>query len=102
MRRAPNVQFWFAWDWVPGVTSVALAASGSGWEDVEAEVAAAFGPFVVLFGEDGADEADERVAVGEDADDVALPNAPPAQKPRCPEDRRKPRPTTFVLSRGAI
>ena len=33
-------------------------------EDVEAEVAAAFGPFVVLFGEDGADEADQRIAVG--------------------------------------
>jgi hypothetical protein len=30
MRRAPNVQFWFAWGWVPGVTSVVLAASGSG------------------------------------------------------------------------
>jgi hypothetical protein len=29
-----------------------------------ADVAAAFGPFVVLFGEDGADEADQRIAVG--------------------------------------
>jgi hypothetical protein len=38
-------------------------------EDVEAEVAAAFGPFVVLFGEDGADEADQGVPVGEDAND---------------------------------
>jgi hypothetical protein len=28
-------------------------------EDVESEVAAAFGPFVVLFGQDGADEPDE-------------------------------------------
>ena len=28
-------------------------------EDVEPEVAAAFGPFVVLLGQDGADEADE-------------------------------------------
>jgi SAM-dependent methyltransferase len=64
-------------------------------EDVEAEVAAACGPFVVLFGEDGADEADEGVAVGENADDVALPNAPPAQKPRCPEDRRKPKRTAM-------
>ena len=39
-------------------------------EDVEAEVAALLGPFVVLFGQDGADEADERGPVGEDADDV--------------------------------
>jgi hypothetical protein len=30
---------------------------GSG-EDIEPEVAAAFGPFVVLLGQDGADEAD--------------------------------------------
>ena len=44
---------------------------GAGFgEDVEAEVAAAFGPFVVLFGQDGADEADQGLAVGEDADDV--------------------------------
>ena len=68
--------------------------AGAG-EDVEAEVAAAFGPFVVLFGEDGADEADEGVAVGVDADDVALPDAPPAQNPRCPEDRRKPKRTAM-------
>ena len=39
-------------------------------EDVEAEVAASFGPLVGLFGEDCADEADERVAVGEDPDGV--------------------------------
>lgn len=38
--------------------------------NVQAEVAAAFDPFVVLFGQDGADEADEGVAVGEGADDV--------------------------------
>jgi hypothetical protein len=43
--------------------------AGAG-EDVDAEVAAAFGPFVVLLGQDGADEADEGVAGGEDADDV--------------------------------
>ena len=36
-------------------------------QDVEAEVAAPFGPFVVLFGQDRADQADHRVAVGEDA-----------------------------------
>ena len=35
-----------------------------------AEVAAAFGQFVVLLGQDGADEADDRVPVGEDADHV--------------------------------
>ena len=46
-----------------------MGDAGSG-EDVEAEVAAAFGPFVVLLGQDCADEADEGVAVGEDADDV--------------------------------
>jgi hypothetical protein len=45
-----------------GVGNGSDAATG---EDVEAEVAAAFGPFVVLFGEDGADQADEGVAVGE-------------------------------------
>ena len=39
-------------------------------QDVEAEVAPGFGPFVVLFGQHGADEADQRGAVGEDADDV--------------------------------
>jgi len=43
------------------------AGSGQG---VEAEVAAAFDPVVVLFGEDGTDEADQGVAVGKDADDV--------------------------------
>ena len=39
-------------------------------EDVESEVAAAFGPFVVLLGQDGADEADDGGPVGEDPDDV--------------------------------
>jgi len=43
--------------------------AGSG-EGIEPEVAASLGPLVVLFGEDGADEADQSVAVGEDADDV--------------------------------
>ena len=42
---------------------------GSG-EDVEPEVAAAFGPFVVPLGQDGADEAGDRVPVGADADHV--------------------------------
>jgi len=39
-----------------GVGSRSDAAAG---EDVEAQVAAAFGPFVVLFGEHGANETDE-------------------------------------------
>ncbi len=42
-------------------------AAGFG-EGFEAEVAGLLGPFVVLLGEDGADEADDAVAVGEDAD----------------------------------
>ena len=46
-------------------------ADGLGFgQGVGAEVAAGFGPFGVLFGPDRADEADDRVAVGEDADDV--------------------------------
>jgi hypothetical protein len=43
--------------------------AGAG-QDVDAEVAAAFGPFVVLFGQDRAGEPDQGVAAGEDADDV--------------------------------
>lgn len=39
-------------------------------EDVEAEVAASFGPFVGLLGEDDADAADDRVPVREDADEI--------------------------------
>ena len=42
-------------------------------QQLEAEVAAAFGPPVVLLGQDGADEADQGVAVGEDPDDVGAP-----------------------------
>ncbi len=42
-------------------------------EDVQSEVAAAFGPIVMLFGQDRSDEADDRAAVGEDADDVGAP-----------------------------
>ena len=41
-------------------------------EDFQADVAAQLGPFVVLFGEHGTEEADERVSVGEDADDVGV------------------------------
>src|SRR5690606_1280999 len=39
-------------------------------QDVQAEVAPGFGPFVVLFGQHGPDEADQGVAVWEDAHDV--------------------------------
>ena len=39
-------------------------------QDVESEVAAAFGPLVVLLGEDGPDEPDDAGPVGEDPDDV--------------------------------
>jgi hypothetical protein len=42
-------------------------------QDVEAQVAAAFGPLVVLLGQDGADEADQGGAVGEDPDHVGAP-----------------------------
>ena len=45
------------------------AHAGAG-ENVESEVAASFGPFVRLLGEDGADEAGDAIAVGEDANGV--------------------------------
>jgi hypothetical protein len=51
---------------------------GSG-QDVESEVAAPFGPLVVLLCQDGADESDQGVAVGEDPDDVGAPADLPVQ-----------------------
>ena len=48
---------------------VGVDGLGAG-EDVESEVSASFGPFVVLFGQDSAHEPDDAGAVGEDADDV--------------------------------
>jgi hypothetical protein len=48
-------------------------------EDFQAEVAAAFGPLVVLLGQDRADQADQGVAVGEDADHVGAAADLPAQ-----------------------
>ena len=46
-------------------------ADGLGFgEGVEADVAAGLGPFVVLFGEDSANEADDHVTVGEYPNDV--------------------------------
>jgi hypothetical protein len=50
--------------WLVDLLCSGVDCLGSG-EDVESEVAAAFGPFVVLLGEDGADEADDAGAVGE-------------------------------------
>jgi hypothetical protein len=43
--------------------------AGAG-QHVQGQVTAAFGPFVVLLGQDGADQADDRGAAGEDAHDV--------------------------------
>src|SRR5699024_10609275 len=50
-----------------GVGDEVEAAAG---EDVESEIASSFGPFVGLFGQDRADEADDRLAGGEDAHGV--------------------------------
>jgi hypothetical protein len=52
-------------------------------EDVEAEVAAAFGPFVVLLGQHGADEADQGIAAGEDPDG-SCPSECPSRAARSP------------------
>jgi hypothetical protein len=47
------------------VSSVSVTGrSPAAGEDVEADVAAAFGPFVVLFGEHGGDQADKRSRSG--------------------------------------
>ena len=40
---------------------------------LKAPVTAGFGPFIVLLGTDGADEADDGVAAGEDAHDIVPP-----------------------------
>jgi hypothetical protein len=54
--------------WGAGFSVLAGGGCEAGFaEDLEAHVAAAFGPFV---GEHGADEADDRGPVGEDPDDV--------------------------------
>src|SRR5690606_7906802 len=52
-----------------GGLAVDEGESGLG-QDLDAHVPALFGPFVGLFGQDRADEADDGGAVGEDADDV--------------------------------
>src|SRR5688572_19861298 len=54
-----------------GVASLVRDQGQSGFgQDLQSHVAAAFGPFVGLFGQDCADEADDGGAVGEDPDDV--------------------------------
>jgi hypothetical protein len=45
----------------------------AGTEYFRSHVAARFGPLVVLLGEHGADQADDRAAVREDAHDVGAP-----------------------------
>jgi hypothetical protein len=45
----------------------------AGADDIEAEVAAGDGPFIVLLGQDRADQADDRGAVGEDPNDIGAP-----------------------------
>jgi hypothetical protein len=42
-------------------------------EHVETEIAAPLDPLIVLHGEDGSDEADQRGAVGEDPDHIGSP-----------------------------
>ncbi len=66
--------------------------AGAG-EDIEVEVAAAFGPFVVLLGQDGADEADQGGTAGEDphdvgpAADLAIGPFPGIVRPGLPPER---------------
>ena len=52
------------------VSGCSVRASRGLLEDLEPEVAAALGPFVVLLGQHGSDQPDHRGSVGEDADDV--------------------------------
>ena len=48
-------------------------------EDFETEVAAAFGPFVGLLGQDGADEANDGIPVREDPDHVGAASDLPVE-----------------------
>jgi len=43
----------------PEVSAAGGEADAGAGQDIEAEVVAAFGPFVVLLGQDGADKADQ-------------------------------------------
>jgi hypothetical protein len=59
------------WGCCPPVGSACVDADGPcAGEYVQAEVAAAFDPFVVLLGQHGTDQPDDRGAVGEDADHI--------------------------------
>ncbi len=49
---------------------IRLGRLAAGGEDFQSHVAAGFGPFIVLLGQHRADQADDRVAAGEDADHV--------------------------------
>jgi hypothetical protein len=55
-----------------GTGSELPTGSGPG-QDVQSKVATAFSPFVVLFGQDSSNEADDGVSAGEDADNVCAP-----------------------------
>jgi len=75
-----------------GVVGVEEGEPGLG-RDVEAEEAAAFGPLVVLFGENRADQAENRGPVGEDpAVDYLVGGT-------CPGNRLRP-PVAAVASVG--
>lgn len=68
-----------------------LLEGGSGCElgfgeDARAEVASVFGPFVGLFGQDGSDEADDGLAVGEDAHGVGAAPGAPTRTPGLPRE----------------
>src|ERR1039458_9437170 len=56
-----------------GVSAIGGESDAGGGEDVEAEVAASFGPFLVPLGQDRADKADQRVAAREDPGPVGAP-----------------------------
>ncbi len=57
-----------SFDAVSGAVVSVLRGEAAAAQDIEAEVAAAFGPHVVLLDEHGPDEADDTVAFGEDPD----------------------------------
>jgi hypothetical protein len=55
------------------LSHIGLRRFAAGGEYFQAHVAARFGPFVILLGQHRADQADDRVAAGEDADHVGPP-----------------------------
>ena len=52
------------------LSHIRLDGFAAGGEDFQSHVAAGFGPFIVLLGQHRADQADDGVAAGEDADHV--------------------------------